>query len=295
MRASRSSVIAAGLVTMVACKQPAPSSGEQVGRGSDSAKPMTGSGSAAGSGTAAGAGSGSSSSIGRGSAAVPAAPKPVPVDPAALDKALTHKHVAAKAVIRRASGPSSQWALIARYDKNHAIRGYDLLRVRADDATTLRLIPHNGGDARFEPHSDSASIEVRDLDNDGNDDALVVADWGRSPQVSDPCEGCFRYQNETASQLYVVSGDSRELKLAFTHLVKYASYSEGVPEGNTTPTADPDNIEYDWKVLGAPPVLKLTRSKAEIATAHRLRGAVDPASDPLLSAGAGKDVTLVLP
>lgn len=276
-------MIAAGLA-VVACKQPAPGGGEQVGSGGGSVKPRTGNSSASGTGSAAGTGS----------ISAPVAPKPAPVDPAELDKALRHKHVAAKAVIRRASGPGSQWALIAHRDKRKVIRSYDLLRVRADGVATLSLEPPKGNHASFQEPDDAISIEVRDLDGDGNDDALVIASWTRRAEVHDPCEGCWRDQDESASQLFVVSGDGGEPKTAFTHLVKYTSSSESYPEGNDASHADPDDVEYDWKVVGTPPVLELTRSKAQIATEHRLPGTLTPTSDPLLSAGAGKDVPLIL-
>ncbi|HEY0195369.1 MAG TPA: hypothetical protein VGC42_29845 [Kofleriaceae bacterium] len=274
---------AAALAALAACKKPA-GDGDPAGSGAAAVGAAAGSG-AAGAGAAAPAGSG---------AAAPAPARPAPVEPAALDKALADRHVAASAVVKRASGPGSQWALIAQRDKNKAIRGYDLLRVRAADAAVLHLAPPDGNDAQLEDLASASSLEVRDLDADGNDDALVVADWERHARISDRCQGCYRTQDEEASQLFVVSGDAAAPRLAFSHLVKYASHSEGNPESNTLPVAAPDDVAYDWKIAGAPPVLALTRRTYQVSTEHRLAGTLTAASEPLLSAGAGKDVPLVL-
>jgi len=51
----------------------------------------------------------------------------------------------------------------------------------------------------------------------------------------------------------------------------------------------------EWKVVdGKPPVVKLTRTKHEVAKEDRLKGVLDPSTDRLFAAGPGKDVPLVL-
>jgi hypothetical protein len=231
---------------------------------------------------------GSKAAAGSGSAL----PAPVaPVAPDALDKALADKHIEPAAVLRRAITPGAAWALIATRDRSRELRAYDLLRVRAADTAMLHLAPPAG---KSQLDDTTVSLEARDLDGDGNSDALLVVAWKREVKVSDPCQGCFRTQDEEGSQLYVISGDRSELAIAFTHLVAYTSFSESYPEGNDTASADPDDVAYDWTIAGSPPTLRLTRTKDKMATRHRLKGALDPATDALLSAGAGKDIPLVL-
>lgn len=48
---------------------------------------------------------------------------------------------------------------------------------------------------------------------------------------------------------------------------------------------------YDWTVTpGKPPTIKLVRTHDEIAKSDRLKGVLDPTSDPLFAAGSGKDM-----
>lgn len=54
-----------------------------------------------------------------------------------------------------------------------------------------------------------------------------------------------------------------------------------------------EEVAYDDKIDGSPPIVTLTRTDSELND-KRPQGLLDPATDPLLAAGSGKDVPLVL-
>ena len=148
---------------------------------------------------------------------------------------------------------------------------------------------------REQDAGDAISLEVRDLDGDGIEEAVLVVDWRRTTKATGGCKGCWVSTDEEAKQLYVLAGAGTAVARAFTHVVSYETHSEGFPEDNATPYASPEQVAYDWKLVdGKPPVVKLTRTKHEVAKEDRLKGVLDPSIDPLFAAGPGKDVPLVL-
>jgi hypothetical protein len=139
----------------------------------------------------------------------------------------------------------------------------------------------------------SYALEVRDLDGDGRADAAFTVAWTRELKTKDACKGCYRTVTEQATQLYVLSGGAPELRPAFTHLTAYTTQGESFPEGNDRAPPGPDDVAYEWSIEGKPPVLKLRRTKSQVAP-NRWPSELDLASDPLVSAGAGKEVPLAL-
>jgi hypothetical protein len=140
------------------------------------------------------------------------------------------------------------------------------------------------------------SLEARDLDGDGVDEGMVVLSWLRDtiqPFEKKKCRGCLLTTGEHANQLYVLHGSGSTLDTAFTHIVSYKTLSAAAPEDNPMPYPDAEEISYDWKVTaGKPAVVTLTRTQNTIASGKRLEGVLDPSTDPLFSAGAGKEVQI---
>jgi hypothetical protein len=222
---------------------------------------------------------------------VPAKPPAPPVLAAgAFDQALSARHIPVKNVVQRKDTPTAAWGLIATRDTSKKTTGFDVLRVRASEVATLHFAPPVGR-SRFA--DDVASLDVRDLDDDGNTDATIVVGWTREIQISDRCQGCFRTVDEEATQLHIVSGAAAELRDVFTHLITYTTSGESYPEENGLAPPDPDDVAYDWRIGGTPPTLKMTRTKSKLVTDGRLPGMLPVTTDPLLSAGAGKDIPLV--
>ena len=82
------------------------------------------------------------------------------------------------------------------------------------------------------------------------------------------------------------------LDVAFTHLVEYTTLSQpGTADDPDPPAAE--KIAYEWMVDGSPPVVRLTRTDDEL-NPKRPHELLDPATDPLLAAGSGAAMPLVL-
>jgi hypothetical protein len=93
----------------------------------------------------------------------------------------------------------------------------------------------------------------------------------------------------------VLAGAAPRLRTAFAHVISYKTTSEGMPEDNPTSYPGDEEVTYDWSVAaGKPAVVKLTRAKSEVEPKDRLKGVLDPGTDPLFAAGSGKDIALDL-
>ncbi|HEY4242175.1 MAG TPA: hypothetical protein VGM88_20290 [Kofleriaceae bacterium] len=229
----------------------------------------------------AGEGSGSGSGSGSAVAPVDAAPAaPVPLAADALDKAIAAAHATPDSIVQRATSPTVAWALIATRDAQKQTTAYDLLRVRAADSATLHIAPPAGT-----AHFDDAGAKLATAAFG----ATAIVEWNREVKVTDPCDGCFRTTDEDGTQLYAVSGTTPQPSVGATFLIAYSANSQSFPEGNTQGAPEPDDIAYDWKASATS--IHVTRTKDTVAPT-RLPGVLDPAKDPLLAAGAGKDIVL---
>jgi hypothetical protein len=166
----------------------------------------------------------------------------------------------------------------------------DVIAARADGVAEAQLVPPAG--TKPATIGDVASFEAKDLDGDGRDEGLLVVNWSRNTTIPGEEKGWAVMTDEQVRELFVLAGPAPTLKPALAHIVSYESHSEGMPEDNVTPYPEDETVTYDWSVV--PGAVKLTRTKFEVAAKDRLKGALDPAHDPLFAAGAGKDVPLDL-
>lgn len=205
----------------------------------------------------------------------------------ALDDALAAKHLAPDAVLKRVASPTSAWAVVAskRNDLKDPV-ALDVVASRADGVSETH-IDAPAGKASFKSVD---SLEARDLDGNGTDEGLLVLHWIRSTTVKGEQPEWQLIGDEEGHQLYVLGGAT--LHPAFTHLISYSSTSTTVPEDNAMSKPEDDTVTYDWSIAGKPPVVSLKRTKGDIATKDRIKGDLDPASDPLFAAGSGKDMPL---
>ena len=218
-------------------------------------------------------------------------PTPTPLEPDALARALTARHVKPADVLLRQESSAVAWALVAAgRDATSYVNALEVVRVRAGDTAAVRIVPPAGSSSFADA---SYALDVRDLDGDGRADAVLTAGWTRELKTSDACKGCYRTVTEQATQLYVISGGAAEPHPAFTHLIAYTTQGESFPEGNDQAPPGPDDVAYEWSIDGKPPVLKLRRTRSQIAP-NRWPSELDLAKDPLVSAGAGKEVPLAL-
>jgi hypothetical protein len=282
--------VALGLTCALAATSPACKSSDS---GQSSCGRPTTATSAAGAPSTGFAGPAATGSAATGSAASsPAArPAPTPLEPDALAKALAARHVKPADVLLRQESSAVSWALVAAgRDATNDVNAMEVVRVRASETAALRIVLP----ARSASFADASyALEVRDLDGDGRADAALTVGWTRELKTKDACKGCYRTVTEQATQLYVLSGGAPELHPAFTHLTAYTTRGESSPEGNDQAPPGPDDIAYEWSIEGKPPVLKLRRTKSQIAP-NRWLSELDLARDPLVSAGAGKEVPLAL-
>ena len=219
--------------------------------------------------------------------AVAAMPPPAPTKDVgkALDDALAAKHLAPDAVLKRVASPTSVWAVVAskRNDLKDPV-AIDVVASRADGVSEVH-IDAPAGKASFKGVD---SLEAKDLDGNGTDEATLVLHWVRETSVKGEQPDWQLIGDEEGHQLYVLGG--APLHPAFTHLIAYSSTSTTVPEDNAMSKPDDDTVTYDWSIAGKPPVVSLKRTKGEIAAKDRIKGELDPATDPLFGAGAGKDM-----
>lgn len=222
----------------------------------------------------------------------PAAPTPAAFDAKLLDAALAARKVKPAAVVKRVTTASSGWAVVGtRPDPMDKPTEYLVLRVRAADTAELRIAPPP---ARQRPSFDGVeSLELRDLDGDGQDEAILTAHWERTVQEAFPrqCPDCFQRTDEDATQIYVIGGKAA-LRIAASHAVSYKSTSLSMPEENTMPVPTDEEVTYTASVAGRPPVLTVRRTRNEVSRTRRVKGALDPAGDPLL--GGDRELPVAL-
>lgn len=241
------------------------------------------------------AGSGSAAAAGPTTPVAPGSAVAAPFDAkAALDDALAARHVGADAVKKCVVSAASAWAVIgAKANDAGELIEIDVLAARRDGIAEAKLVPPAATKSTFD---DVVSFEAKDLDGDGTDEGLLVLTWTRDTKVPGEEEGWAVSTDEWVTQLYVLVGTTPSLRTAFAHVISYETQSEGMPEDNPTPYPEPEHVAYDWSVVaGTPPIVKLTRTKSEVAAKDRLRGVLDPASDPLFAAGSGKDLPIAVP
>lgn len=240
---------------------------------------------ASGSGSSVEA-SGSATGSATGSAAIATPPH----DPAkALDAAIAAKGIAADDVKRRIASATSAWAVVAsKKNGTGDIIEFDVLAARGNGVAELPLVAPAG--SKPSTFAEVLSLDAKDLDGNGVDEGLLVVEWHRDTTIPGEQKGWSVYTDEEAHELYVLAG-APALRAAFTHLVSYTTHSEGVPEDNPTSYPSDETVTYDWAATpGKPPAIKLTRTHSEVAQHDRLKGVLDPATDPLFAAGSGKDM-----
>ena len=219
-----------------------------------------------------------------------------PVDlKSALDAALEKQGIADKNVTKRATGPHSEWALIVSKtrDDGFYVTEYTVVRAAQDGVAELAIPTHAGGSDQS-LNKDVNTFEVRDLDGDGHDECLAVLEWQRgfTFPYAKGCKHCEYGEGEGGKQLYVIRDKGAALDVAFTHMVEYTTLSQpGTVDDPDPPAAE--KIAYEWTVDGSPPVVRLTRTDDEL-NPKRPHELLDPATDPLLAAGSGAAIPLVL-
>jgi hypothetical protein len=242
---------------------------------------------------ASGGGSSAHGAAPTGSVPAPPPPPPPPppaagaaarIDDKALDAAIAAKGFKPGAVRQRVVGAHSAWAVVeAPRNADHKVVEFDVLRLRADGATVLALTPTARKSATWWD-SDVDPIEVRDLAGDGTEQCLVVLKWLQDiPRTA---------TGEAGKQLYVIGGRASPT-VAATALIDYATLSQQLTDHDKTDPPAPEHIAYDWKIEGKPPVLSLKRTEYAL-NKKRAAGLTNPATDPLLSVGAGKAIPLDL-
>jgi hypothetical protein len=216
---------------------------------------------------------------------------PAAFDPALLDAALAARKLEPAAVVKRITTPTAGWAVVAaRPDPMDKPTEYLVLRVRAADTAELRITPPR---ARQPASFDGVdALEARDLDGRGSEAAILTVRWNRTVQEAFPreCAGCFQRTDEEATQLYVIGGKAR-LQVGFTHLLSYKTSSLSMPEDNALPVPADEEVTYRYRIGGPPPGVAIQRTKHEVST-RRVKGALDPAADPLLGGDRDAPVTL---
>ncbi|MBV8759633.1 MAG: hypothetical protein JO257_20255 [Deltaproteobacteria bacterium] len=241
---------------------------------------------------------GSTAPVGSGSAVVAgsAATVAAPADPkAALDAALKAKGVPAKDVVKRVDAAHTSWALVVSKSRDDAsyVMQYSVMRAGADGVGEVAIDARTGGD---QPAlgKDIDAFDVRDLDGDGSEECVAVIAWqlDHTFPYDKGCKKCEYGQGEGGKQLYVIGDKAGKPAIAFTHLVEYTTLSQPGEATNPDPPAE-EKVAYDWKVDGPPPHVTLTRTDNQL-NPKRHKELLDPATDPLLAAGSGKDVPLVL-
>jgi len=245
--------------------------------------PQTGSGS---SGSALTAESGSA-------AAVPPAPATQDVGKA-LDTALAAKHVGPDVVKKRVSSASSAWAIVGgKVNDLKALLGIDVIASRGEGIAELHIEPPAGTSPGTIESIES--LDAKDLDGDAADEGVLVVDWSRDTTIPGEQPHWGVSTTEHVRQLYVLAGAAPKLRVAFTHAVSYETSSTGFPEDNPTPYPDSESVTYDWTVApGKPPTVTLKRTKSEVADKDRLKGVLNPVTDPLFAAGSGSAMPIVL-
>jgi hypothetical protein len=179
-------------------------------------------------------------------------------------------------VEKRADKPRSQWAAVkGKLDSVTASpTAYTIWRVTSADVSTLELKPLS--DAVFDELS---TIDVRDIDGDGVDDALVAASWLRV--LSGKVKVGEVTSVEHVSVVYVVGG--AQLALGAQHATAYKTETNLDPGEN--PQAE-ETIAFTYAIVPGPPlVLHVAVGSSEVLPKDkRVKGLLDPKRDPWLKA-----------
>jgi hypothetical protein len=187
----------------------------------------------------------------------------------ALDELIASRRIDRDHVAKRADQPHSQWAVV---DGKGAAAGappasYTVMRVTAAGPSTLELMAP-GPDAWF---GSVSAIDVKDLDNDGVDDAVITATWERQRSQRKLTT------TEKVEQLYVVGG--AQLALGAQHASHYKTETNLGPDENPQPE---ESIEFTYSITNG----MLHVEKGAFSIEHkRVKGLLDPRRDPLLVPG----------
>jgi hypothetical protein len=233
-----------------------------------------------GSGSAAAPAGSAIPSTGKPAAPVPepAAPIPTTLAATALDDALRAKGIAAASVAIRADKPRSQWAAVkGKLDPTTAaVTAYTIWRVTSAGPATVELVPPASPDGSL--FDDLAAFDVKDLEGDGIDDALLIATWSR--QFTEKSKPGDLTSTEHIQALYAFGG--ARLAIGAQHAIRYTTAT------NLGPGEDPqpeESIVFTYKLVpGSPPVLQFGVADSTVSP-MRVKGLLDPKRDPWLAPG----------
>jgi hypothetical protein len=228
---------------------------------------------------------------GSGSAVVstpPAVPPPDAASPAAggslrataLDDALGAKGIDLTSVAVRAATPTSQWAAVKTKIKvtTGGVLTYTLWRATPAGVTTFDLLPPPGGASSW--FNDLSAIDVKDVDGDHVDDAVITARWSR--RFTGKLKAGEVTTLEEVEAVYVVGG--ARLAVGAQHASAYKTETNLEPGENEQPA---ESIAFTYALVpGPPPVLHATMGASDVLPkTERLKGLLDPKRDPWLTPG----------
>lgn len=152
---------------------------------------------------------------------------------------------------------------------------YTIWRVTSAGVSTLELIPPPSGSGSL--FDELTAIDVKDIDGDGVDDAVITATWSR--QFMGASKRGELTTNEHVEAIYVIGGP--RLAIGAQHATKYTTNT------NLGPGEDPqpgESIAFAHAIVsGSPPVLHVSVGATEISP-KRLKGLLDPKRDAWLTA-----------
>jgi hypothetical protein len=187
----------------------------------------------------------------------------------ALDELIDSKRINRDHVTRRADLPHSQWAVVQ--GKGAAAgappESYTVIRVTAAGPSMVELVAP-GPDAWFDGVS---GLDVKDLDGDATDDAVITATWERQRSKGKLTT------TEKVDQIYVVGGVP--LAVGAQHASQYKTTTNLGPDENPQPE---ESIAFTYSI--AKVVLHVEMGASSIEN-KRMKGLLDPKRDPLLVPG----------
>jgi hypothetical protein len=204
---------------------------------------------------------------------------PVPADAApaldsglaatALDELIETRRINRDHVTRRVDLPHSQWAVVL--GKGAAAGAppelYTVIRVTAAGPNMVELVAPGPG-AWFD---DVSALDVKDLDNDGTDDAVITATWERQRSQHELTT------TEKVEQVYVVGGVP--LAVGAQHAIQYKTTTNLGPKENPQPE---ESIAFTYAIAKGTLHVEIGASSIE---KKRVKGLLDPKLDPLLAPG----------
>jgi hypothetical protein len=203
-------------------------------------------------------------------AAMPAAPAAGGALAAtALDDLIASKRINRDHVTRRVDLPHSQWAVV---EGKGAAAGappesYTVIRVTAAGPSMVELAAP-GPDAWFDGVS---GLDVKDVDADGTDDAVITATWERQRSAKKLTT------TEKVDQVYVVGG--AQLAVGAQHASQYKTTTNLGPDENPQPE---ESIAFTYSIAKSTLHVEMGASSIE---KKRVKGLLDPKRDPLLVPG----------